>query len=464
MELEQVHLESLGHASYLVASEDTGDALVVDPRRDVDAYVRLAHAQGYRIRYVVDTHQHNDYLSGLRELVERTGATALASAYADRIGYDHEPVHDGQQLELGEVGIEVLHTPGHTPEHVSFLVYDGAHDAQLPAMLLSGGALLVGDLARPDLLGGETETRDAARAFCETIQKTILQLPDHVLVYPTHVAGSLCGGAIGSRLATTVGYERRSNEVLRQVDNSDAFVRECLRLDNLPAVPPYWPRMRSRNAEGVEPVGVVDPPRPLLPEEIASLTDDGAIVLDVRDPEAFAGSHIPGALNVGLGSSFPTWAGTVLPAGARTIVVIEDETRLLEVTWELLRIGYDRPLGHLRGGMRTWRTSGRAVRGLRSVSVNDIRDQLDDYHVLDVRQPDEWASGHAPGAQFITGARLPDRHDEVPRDRTVLTVCGSGYRSSVAASYLLRAGYDDVVNLLGGMTAWEVSGLPTERD
>lgn len=461
MKLEQVHLESLGHASYLVASDETGDALVVDPRRDVDVYLGLAHEQGYRIRYVVDTHQHNDYLSGLRELVERTGATALASSYTDRVGFDHRPVRDGEQIEFGEVGIEVLHTPGHTPEHLSFVLFDGEQDAAEPAILLSGGALLVGDLARPDLLGSPEQTRRSAEAFCATIQKKILELPDHVLVYPTHVAGSLCGGSIGSRLVTTVGYERRANEILRQVDTTDAFVRECLRLDNLPAVPPYWRRMRGRNAEGVEPLGIVDPPRPMTVGEVAEASDGDVIVLDTRQPEAFAGGHIPGALNVGLGSSFPTWAGTVLPEDARTILVLDDPAGLMEATWGLLRIGYPGPDGYLRGGMFDWRTSGRDVERLPTVSVHDVAGRLDDYHVLDVRQPAEWADGHAPHAQFITGAELPSRLDEVPRDRTVLVVCGSGYRSSVAASLLHRNGHRDVVNLLGGMTAWTAADLPT---
>lgn len=464
MKLEQIHLESLGHASYLVASERTGDALVVDPRRDVDVYLDLAHQQGYRIAYVVDTHQHNDYLSGLRELVERAGATALASSYADRIGYDHQPLRDGEQLELGEIGIEVLHTPGHTPEHLRFVVYDGDQDRSEPALLLSGGALLVGDLARPDLLGSDEETQRSAAAFCETIQKKILDLPDHLLVYPTHVAGSLCGGSIGSRLVTTVGYERRTNEVIRQVDTKDEFVRECLRLDNLPAVPPYWPRMRGRNAQGVEPLGVVDPPRPMSVEEVADVSADGAIVLDTRQPEAFAGGHIPAAVNVGLGSSFPTWAGTALPEDARTVLVIDEPSRLMEATWGLLRIGYPVPAGYLRGGMFDWRISGREVAQLPTASVHDISGRLDEYHVLDVRQPDEWADGHAPDAQFITGAELPSRLDEVPRERTVLVVCGSGYRSGVAASLLRRDGRDDVVNLLGGMAAWKAADLPLTDD
>lgn len=461
MKLEQIHLENLGHASYLVASDQSGEALIVDPRRDVDAYLERAHSMGYRIRYVVDTHQHNDYLSGLRELVERTGATALASSYAERVGYDHLPLRDGQQLELGEVGIEVLHTPGHTPEHVSFLLYDGEQDTQEPAMLLSGGALLVGDLARPDLLGSDEDTRQAAETFCETIQRKILNLPDQLIVYPTHVAGSLCGGSIGSRLVTTVGYERRTNDILRQVGDQERFVEQCLRLEDLPAVPPYWRRMRSRNTEGVDPVGVVDPPPPLSVEEVASV-GDGTIVLDTRQPEAFAAGHIPGALNVGLGTSFPTWVGTVLPEGARTVLVIEDPSRLMDATWSFLRIGYPPPAGYLRGGMFDWRTSGRQMDRLPTVTVHDIAGQLDAYHILDVRQPAEWTAGHAPDTQFITGAELPSRLDEVPSDRTVLTVCGSGYRSSVAASLLRRQGHPDVVNLLGGMTAWTAADLPLE--
>ncbi|MDP8977548.1 MAG: rhodanese-like domain-containing protein [Actinomycetota bacterium] len=242
---------------------------------------------------------------------------------------------------------------------------------------------------RPDLLGGQSETRWAAQAFRETIQQTILDLPDHVLVYPTHVGGSLCGGAIGARLVTTVGLERRTNSAFRDIDDADAFVRECLRLDKLPAVPPYWPRMRSRDAAGVEPVDTVDPPPPLRPHEIARRVDGGVIVLDVRAPEAFASGHIPGALNVGQGSSFPTWAGTVLPENASTILVLDDEAWLVDTTWQLLRIGYPRPEGYLRGGMGAWRTSGRAIDSVPTASVHDVRGDLDRYHVLDVLQPAE---------------------------------------------------------------------------
>ncbi|CAN5146700.1 hypothetical protein BH20ACT9_BH20ACT9_07270 [soil metagenome] len=221
----------------------------------------------------------------------------------------------------------------------------------------------------------------------------MLTLPDHTLVYPTHVAGSLCGGSIGSRLATTVGYERRTNAALRDVDATDEFVETCMDLSHLPAVPPYWGRMRAQNEAGPALLGVVDPPPALRPDAVAEAADDGVIVLDTRGPEAFAGGHIPGALNVGLGSSFATWAGSILPDGARVVLVLDDPGGLMEATWQLLRIGYDRPLSWLAGGMLAWRTRGRPVATLPTLSVDDLEGRTEEFHVLDVRQPSEWASG-----------------------------------------------------------------------
>jgi hydroxyacylglutathione hydrolase len=459
MYFRQFHLEALGHASYLVGDEATGQALVLDPRRDVEVYLDAARVQGLRISHALDTHGHNDYLSGLSELAARTDAEVLGSADGE-LGYDHRAVKDGEAIELGDVAFEVLHTPGHTPEHVSLLVYDRGQGDE-PALLLSGGALLVGDLARPDLLGGEEETRKGARAFCHTIQTKILPLPDHVEVWPTHVAGSLCGGNIGSRLSTTIGYERRTNAVLAQVDAKDEFLRECLRLDNLPAVPPYWRRMRAQNLAGVAPVGVLDAVPALRPDAFADAAQaDDVVVLDTRQPEAFGGAHIPGALNVGLGSSFPTWAGTVLPEGTRTLLVLDDPSRLPEVTWHLLRIGYPPPAGWLADGMFAWRTAAGPLERLEQITVHELAERLDDFSVLDVRQPAEWASGHIDGATFITGAELPDRLDEVP-DGPLAVICGSGFRSSVSASLLAAAGHDDVANVLGGMTAWTAAKRPT---
>ncbi|HVL92853.1 MAG TPA: rhodanese-like domain-containing protein [Acidimicrobiales bacterium] len=465
MFFKQFYLQGLGHASYVVGSEQTGEALVFDPQRHVDGYFAEARTQGLRIRYALDSHGHNDYLSGLSEVAQRADVQVLGSAEAD-LGYPHRPLQDGEHLEMGEVGIEVLHTPGHTPEHISLLVYDRSASADDPALLLSGGALLVGDLARPDLLGGSEQAEESAKVFCHTIQKKLLELPDHVEVFPTHVAGSLCGGNIGSRLSTTVGYERLTNAILANVSSKGEFVEQCLRLDNLPAVPPYWRRMRRQNMDGVAGLGVLPEPPALKPQAVKSALRDGAVVLDTRSPEAFGGGHVPGALNVGQGAAFATWAGTVLEEGARVVLVLDAPADLWSVTWDLLRIGYDPPVGWLAGGMMAWRTAALDIERLPQITVHELRRRLEagELNVLDVRQPAEWASGHVRGATFITGGALPDRMEEVPDDKPLAVTCGSGYRSSVSSSLLARNRKLDLVNVLGGMSAWKAAGYPITKE
>ncbi len=464
MIFKQFYLESLGHASYLIGAEETGEALVFDVRRDVELYFQEARAQGLRIAYAADSHQHNDYLTGICELPARGEVQLLASARAE-LGYKARPLGDGDRLEVGEIVFEVLQTPGHTPEHISMLVTDRSRGDE-PALLLSGGALLVADVARPDLLGGLEQTKHLAGEMCRTLQEKILTLPDHVEVYPTHVAGSLCGGHIGSRLSTTIGYERRMNRMLSAIDSTDQFVRNCLDLEYLPAVPPYWKRMRGQNQAGPALLGVLQEPPPLRVPDFEKARDHGAVILDCRSPEAFGGGHIPGALNVGAGSSFPTWAGTVLPADTPYLLVLEEFRQLWGICWELLRIGYDLPQGWLAGGMLAWRTAARAVETLRQWSVWDLQNRLEaerDLVVLDVRQPREWADGHIENARHITGAELPQRSHEVPKDRPVAVVCGSGYRSSVAASLLASRGHTNIANVLGGMSAWTRAGFSTVR-
>lgn len=465
MIFRQFYLPSLGHASYLIGDEKTGQALILDAQRKVSDYYATARQQGLRIGYAIDTHGHNDYVSGITEVAAR-GDVELLGFHEARLGYDHRGVKDGELIEIGDVAFEILHTPGHTPEHISLLIYDRTSGDE-PTMLLSGGALLVGDLARPDLLGGVEEARNAARDFCHTIQEKILwRLPDHVEVFPTHVAGSLCGGNIGSRLSTTVGYERKTNAVLTRVSSSEEFVEECIRLDNLPAVPPYWRRMRAQNLAGPSPLGVLKEPPALKPHEFEELMRGGAIVLDARSPEAFAGGHIPGALNVGLSNSFSTWAGTVLEESDSVVLILEDPDRLWEATWQLLRTGYGPPLGWLSGGMQAWRTSGESVEVVDEISVRAVKKLMDDSDmtVLDVRQPAEWAEGHIPGARFITGAEIPERLDELSTTEPLAVVCGSGYRSAVIASFLRTRGHGEVHNVIGGMSAWRNAGLPTESE
>lgn len=460
MIVKQFHLESLGHASYFIGAEETGEAFVLDIRRDVNPYLDEARKQGMSIAYELETHQHNDYVTGICELADRISVQCLAGKHAN-VGYDARPMADGERFIMGEVVFQILHTPGHIPKHISVLVTDRSRGEE-PVLLLSGGALLVGDVARPDLLGGKEEAAKHAEAMCKMLQEKILTLPDYVEVYPTHVSGSLCGGNIGSRLSTTIGYERRMNPVLADLNQKDHFVKQCLDLQQLPGVPPYWPRMRKINTDGPPILGSLPEPPALQPDQFDRQQQDGKVIVDCRQAEAFS-IHIPGALNVGLGSSFATWAGTVIPAESSVLLVLNSPDDLWEVTWQLLRIGYPLPAGWLAGGMLAWRTAAKPLHNLPQWSVWDLqqhRQQDSDLEILDVRQPGEWAAGHIQNARFITGSDVPQRIQEIGENRQIAVICGSGYRSSVIASFLQYHGYQNVVNVLGGMSAWKAAPFP----
>ncbi|MCW9057967.1 MAG: rhodanese-like domain-containing protein [Gammaproteobacteria bacterium] len=461
MIFKQFYEPSLGHASYLLGSEETGEALVLDVRRDVDSYYDFAREQSLRIAYAADTHQHNDYLTGITQLHSKAPVELLSGARA-QLGYKTQPLQDSERLTMGEIEFETLHTPGHTPEHISLLVRDKSRGDD-PVMLLSGGALLVADVARPDLLGDEAEKRRNAKAMCKTLKEKILPLPDHVLVYPTHVAGSLCGGNIGSMLVTTIGYERRLNDMLAHIDNESDFEDRCLDLGPLPTVPPYWRRMRKQNQDGPALLGTLSEPPALQPKEFARRITEGALVVDCRSPEAYAGAHVPGSLNVGVGTSFPTWAGSILPEEADLLLVVDDPGQLWDIYWKLLRIGYREPAGWLAGGMMAWRTSAQPLGSLPQWTPKELdarRRDRDDLFILDVRQPAEWQAGHVPDAHHISGSDLPAQLEDVPKDKPIAVYCGSGYRSSVAASLLRRSGHRNVYNVIGGFTAWEAEQLP----
>lgn len=463
MIFKQFYEPSLGHASYLLGSEATGEALVLDARRDVDGYYEFARGRGLRIAYAVDTHQHNDYVSGITQLHSRSPMELLAGARA-QLGYATRPLEDGERLSMGEIEFETLHTPGHTPEHISLLVRDKSRGEE-PLMLLSGGALLVADVARPDLLGAEAEKRMHAKALCRTLKEKILPLPDHVLVYPAHVAGSLCGGHIGSMLVTTIGYERRLNTMLALIDREREFEKRCLDRGPLPSIPSYWRRMRRKNTDGPALLRILAEPPALRPKAFARHILDGGLVVDCRSSEAFAGGHIPGSLNIGAGNAFPTWAGSVVPEDADILLVVDEPGQLWDIYWKLLRIGYKEPVGWLAGGMLAWRAAGEPVGSMPQWTPKELdahRREKTSLYILDVRQPGEWNAGHIPDAHHISGSELPAHVDEVPKDKTIAVYCGSGYRSSVAASLLRRSGHHDVYNIAGGFSAWAAQKLPIE--
>ncbi|MDQ3306436.1 MAG: MBL fold metallo-hydrolase, partial [Actinomycetota bacterium] len=349
MFFKQFYLQGLGHASYLVGSEQTGEALLFDPRRDVDGYFEAARMQGLRVRFAADSHGHNDYLSGLTEVAARGDVELLGSAEGE-LGYARRPLHHGEQLEFGEVGIEVLHTPGHTPEHISLLVHDRDASAEVPAMLLSGGRCWWAIWFVRTCSVARSRPRSPPGCSARPSNRRSWSCPTTSRCSPPTWPGR-CGGNIGSRLSTTLGYERRTNAILAKISSEGEFVEQCLRLDNLPAVPPYWKRMRRQNLAGVAPLGVLAEPVALEPHALEQAIGDGAVVLDTRSPEAFGGGHVPGALNVGLDGAFATWAGTVLPEDAAVVLVLDLPADLWSATWELLRIGYPPPLGWLAGGM-----------------------------------------------------------------------------------------------------------------
>ena len=455
MFLHQFFVRGLGHASYLVGDTEAGLAAVIDPRRDVDAYLEMAEAEGIRIIEILETHVHNDYVSGAEELRQRTGATVRVGAAAS-LTRPHEPVADGDEFRIGSLRFRVLGTPGHTPDHVSFAVADLSRSTD-DWVLFAGGALLVGTAARPDLLGGPEEAARAAAVEFATLRDRIAPLPDWVELYPTHGAGSLCGSGIGGKRWSTIGYERRHNAALRQPD-ADAFRRFIL--TDQPTVPAYWRRMRALNQAGAAPLAGLGQPRPMTVEAVEHATGHDAVIVDAREPELFAAGHIPGSFGIGLGDTFGTWVGSVVPADRELILVLADDNDLGAALAQLRRAGYDRVAGYLAGGFGAWRASGNEVAHIDTRSADDLAADIASgaVGVLDVREASEWRSGHIEGAIHIPGGALPRRLDEVPDDRPLAVVCAGGYRSTVAASLLQRAGRDRLINMIGGVTAYEAAG------
>lgn len=457
MYLQQFFVEGLGHASYLIGSDHTREAAILDPRRDVAAYLDAAATAGLRIRYVLETHVHNDFLSGAKAIAERLGAEHVASAEAG-LSFAHRGVRDGDQLELGDLRITVLFTPGHTPEHVSYVVADTSR-ADEPVLIFTGGDLLVGSVGRPDLLGRELGEQLAPRLYDSLFGK-ILKLEDYVEVLPTHGAGSLCGRSISSKRTTTIGYERRHNVFLQKQDRQE-FVDFVL--DGNPYVPAYYKSMRPGNLAGAD--GYTPPdPRPLSVGEVQHALGHGAVVVDTRSPGAFGGGHLPGAYNVGLGPMLATWVGSLLRSDLPIVLVLERPADWDEVVTALGRIGYERITGYLNGGAEAWQEAGLPLETVEQVNVRELdrrRHAVPELQIVDVRMEGEWQAGHIPGAIFVPLTNIPHLLGEVDPNRPTVVVCGSGYRSSIASAFLEGRGVKRLANTVGGMAAWNAAGLET---
>ena len=465
MLIRQFRVEGLGHLSTLIADETAGVAAVVDPRRDVDAYLAAARDADVRISHVVETHLHNDYVSGGRELAALTGARHVIGAGAE-LRHEHGPVRDGETFDVGALRFTSRDTPGHTPEHVSYAVADTGRGDD-PAVLFSGGSLLVGAVGRTDLLG-EEHAEAYAHDMHDSLHDVILAHDDHVAVHPTHGAGSLCATGIASTPTTTIGYERRHNALL-QIQDVELFVKRLLR--GQPAVPRYFARMRPTNQAGPALLGGrVPDPRPLGIAEVRHALADGALLLDLRPPADHAVSHAPGSQSIPLGPSFGTWLGWVVEPDRKLILILERPADWDEAIRQALRIGAEGAiLGHLRGGFGTWADGGGALESSGRLNVNELARLMDRAApsvaplVIDVRQANEYETGHVPGSIHITAGSLPDRLAELPRDRPIATICASGLRASVAASVLRSGGFDDVSWVSSGVTAWRAAGHATVR-
>jgi hydroxyacylglutathione hydrolase len=461
MKLQRFEVPGLAHYSYIVAGN--GEAAVVDPKRDFDTYLEYAATNNLKITRILETHIHADYASGALELARATGAELWLSPYdkgEDFVyAFPHREFADGEELRLGDLSIKALFTPGHTPEHLSFVLYDlsrGPH----PLALLSGDFLFVGSLGRPDLLG-ELAKRRLAEQLYDSMKKRIAALPDGVEVHPAHGAGSMCGSGMSDRPQSTLGYERLANAFFSHTDR-EKFIEHIL--STVPPFPDYYRCMKRVNSAGPKLLGGVPGGEALVPQDFAALLKkEDAVVIDLRRPESFGGAHIPGALSIGAGTTFAMWAAWVVPYDRPLLLVGDDSTDEEAARRALIRVGLDEIRGTLRGGMRAWIEAGLEQAHLPQVSVSELRERIarNGAYVLDVRTDAEWRSGHIEAAEQIMAGYLAERMSSVPKDKPVHIVCGSGYRSSIAASLLRRAGFRDVTNVAGGMSAWKQQNFPT---
>ena len=461
MYFKQFYLGCLAHASYLVGSE--GEAAVIDPQRDVDQYVAEAESQGLRIKYVVETHLHADFVSGHTELAARTGAEIVIGARAGA-RFPHRAVKDGDELQVGRVRLRVMETPGHTPESISLVVIDTDVSGE-PQKVLTGDTLFVGDVGRPDLAGGRGYTpQEMAGMLYESLHGKLLKLGDAVEVWPAHGAGSMCGRNISKETSSTVGQQRLSNHALAPMER-DEFVR--LMTSDLPEAPAYFPVDAEINRAGAPPLTEMRRPSALIPQQVAAYANLGYVVLDVRAAEEFGAGHVTGALNIGLGGQFASWAGALIPLGSPLIVVASDEAQVDEAVTRLARVGHDSVRGYLRGGMDAWREAGFEVSEVEQVSVAELRrmlEDVEDLQVLDVRRPAEFAAGHAPRASSAPlSPRLPEEAAGLDPARPLAVICAGGYRSSAATSILRPLGFRRLYNVEGGTGAWLSAGYPVEK-
>lgn len=455
----------LAQFSYAVGCAESGRVAIVDPRRDIDVYLDHAYQKGWRIELVLETHVHADYASGARELAEQTGAALVLSAHDDgeahQVAFPHRALRDGDSLDLGGVRLQAWYCPGHTPEHLAYLAYNLRRRPDLPKLMFSGDFLLVGGLGVPELSGDEARRTLASRLY-DSVRR-LAALPDALEIHPAHGAGFLGATGLGRRAMSTLGYERQANPYLDPSLDRDAFVARVL--DHAPPLPPAYERLRRLNCEGPPSLGGLPGGKPLTVDQLREHVDQGGLVIDLRDQLAFGAGHIPGSFGIGDGEEPLAWAAWVLPPDLPIALVAADPIDLPQAVRALVRLGLDDVRGFLSGGLDSWVEAGLPLARTRQWTALELGARLqadpDGLHVVDLRDLDDYVRRHVPQALHLAAEDLAGQLDRLPDDQKPLAfICRSGCRSTVAASLLERAGRRNLVNIAGGMEAWEQAGLP----
>jgi hydroxyacylglutathione hydrolase len=464
MIFERVQTQGIAQLSYLIGDDETGTAAVIDPRPDVDAYLAIARRHSVSITHVFETHIHADFMSGARELAQRLGSARLcvSAEGGAEYGFEADRINDGDAFELGSVLLTARHTPGHTPEHLSYVIAEKKNPDD-PWGVFTGDSLFVGSAGRPDLLG-EEETEELTEQLFHTLRTFFLKLDDGVIIYPCHGSGSACGASIGDRPMSTIGFERRSNQFLQYEDLSEfkQFVQQ-----SAPPEPHHYRRLKKTNADGPPILRGLPPVAGLPPEPFKEVLDTQSVhLVDTRQMLAFGGGHIPGAINIGHRPELSVWAGQMLDADRPILLVVEDETNLDFIVWHFVYTGFVTFAGYLVGGMKAWDNAGLPIQRLSQISVHELKEDLDSVQVLDTRAPDEWEQGHIPHARHFFVADMRDGF-KAPRglakSKPVAVYCDSGYRADIAASLLQAHGYTDVRNVVGSWQAWTKADYPVEK-
>ena len=455
-----IQTDGIAEISYIVGDDEEGVAAVFDPRADVDVYIDLAREAGVAITHIFETHIHADLVSGSRELCARLESAKIFASHEGgaQYGFEHQPLKDGDKFEFGEALVTAKHTPGHTPEHMSYLLADAAHPNE-PWGILTGDSLFVSSAGRPDLLG-EKHTKQLAEQQFHTLRDFYLKMPDHMMIFPNHGAGSPCGADIGARLSSTIGYERKFNKFL-QFPDVKSFTDFAI--NTAPPVPKYYPLMKKINAEGPEIIGNLPHVPGLPPKAFKEAAQKKAgVLVDTRMMLAFGGGHIAGALNIGAAPILSIWAGWMLDPNEPILLVLEHDDDLEDIVRLFVRTGYTKFAGYLVGGMRAWQLAGFPMEKIGQMTVQELNARKTSLQLVDVRGPGEWKKGHVPGARHIFAPELRNRLIELDPNKPTVVYCGSGYRSSIASSILKSAGFNELWNVPGSWEAWKAAKLPVE--